>query len=100
MFQQILNPTGNLWLTVFASLVPLLALLFMLAVLRMTAWLATIFAGAITMLVGILVSALVGYAAIAWLIRYLQSNSLRVFIIYRIVAGVVVIALAFAMHLQ
>ncbi len=51
-------------------------------------------------LVGILVSALVGYAAIAWLIRYLQSNSLRVFIVYRIVAGVVVIALAFAMHLQ
>ncbi len=52
------------------------------------------------MLVGILVSALVGYAAIAWLIRYLQSNSLRVFIIYRIVAGLAVIALAFAMHLQ
>jgi undecaprenyl-diphosphatase len=51
-------------------------------------------------LVGIIVSALVGYAAIAWLIRYLQSNSLRAFIIYRIVAGVVVIALAFAMHLQ
>jgi undecaprenyl-diphosphatase len=51
-------------------------------------------------LVGIIVSALVGYAAIAWLIRYLQSNSLRLFIIYRIVAGVVVIALAFAMHLQ
>jgi undecaprenyl-diphosphatase len=52
------------------------------------------------MLVGIIVSALVGYAAIAWLIRYLQSNSLRVFIFYRIVAGIVVIALAFAMHLQ
>jgi undecaprenyl-diphosphatase len=51
-------------------------------------------------LVGIIVSASVGYAAIAWLIRYLQSNSLRLFIIYRIVAGVVVIALAFAMHLQ
>jgi|HubBroStandDraft_4_1064222.scaffolds.fasta_scaffold18469_2 undecaprenyl-diphosphatase len=51
-------------------------------------------------LVGIIVSALVGYAAISWLIRYLQSNSLRLFIIYRIVAGVVVIALAFAMHLQ
>jgi undecaprenyl-diphosphatase len=51
-------------------------------------------------LVGIIVSALVGYAAIAWLIRYLQSNSLRVFIIYRIVVGVAVIALAFAMHLQ
>jgi undecaprenyl-diphosphatase len=51
-------------------------------------------------LVGIIVSALVGYAAIAWLIRYLQSNSLKVFIVYRIVAGVAVIALAFAMHLQ
>jgi undecaprenyl-diphosphatase len=51
-------------------------------------------------LVGIIVSALVGYAAIAWLIRYLQSNSLRLFIIYRIVAGVVVMALALAMHLQ
>lgn len=50
--------------------------------------------------VGIVVSALVGYAAIAWLIRYLQTNSLRVFIVYRIVAGVVVIALAFAWHLQ
>ncbi|SPF35948.1 Undecaprenyl-diphosphatase [Candidatus Sulfotelmatobacter kueseliae] len=51
-------------------------------------------------LVGILVSALVGYAAIAWLIRYLQSNSLRAFIIYRIVAGVVVIGLAYVWHLQ
>ncbi len=50
--------------------------------------------------VGIVVSALVGYAAIAWLIRYLQSNSLRAFIIYRIVAGVVVIGLAYALHLQ
>ena len=51
-------------------------------------------------LVGVIVSALVGYAAIAWLIRYLQTNSLRLFIIYRIVAGVVVIALAYAMHLR
>ena len=51
-------------------------------------------------LVGIIVSAVVGYAAIAWLIRYLQSNSLRVFIIYRIIAGIVVIALAFVMHLH
>jgi undecaprenyl-diphosphatase len=51
-------------------------------------------------LVGIIVSALVGYAAIAWLIRYLQSNTLKPFIIYRIVVGVVVIALAVVMHLQ
>jgi undecaprenyl-diphosphatase len=47
-----------------------------------------------------LVSAIVGYAAIAWLIRYLQSNSLKVFIVYRIVVGVIVIGLAFMWHLQ
>ena len=51
-------------------------------------------------LVGILVSAIVGYATIAWLIRYLQSNSLRVFIVYRIVFGIIVIALAYMWHLQ
>jgi undecaprenyl-diphosphatase len=51
-------------------------------------------------LVGIIVSAIVGYVTIAWLIRYLQSNSLRVFIVYRIVAGIVVIALAYVWHLQ
>ena len=51
-------------------------------------------------LVGVLISAIVGYAAIAWLIRYLQTNSLKVFIIYRIVLGVVVIALALFWHLQ
>jgi len=51
-------------------------------------------------LVGIIVSALVGYAAIAWLVRYLQTNSLKVFIIYRIVVGVAVIALAYVWHLQ
>ena len=51
-------------------------------------------------LVGVVISALVGYAAIAWLIRYLQSNSLRAIIIYRIVVGVLVTGLALAMHLQ
>jgi undecaprenyl-diphosphatase len=51
-------------------------------------------------LVGIVVSAIVGYGAIAWLIRYLQSNTLRLFVIYRIVAGIIVIALAFMWHLQ
>jgi lactate permease len=55
MFEQVLNPTGRLWLTVLASLAPLLILLFFLAVLRMTAWLAAIIAGAITILMGVLV---------------------------------------------
>jgi undecaprenyl-diphosphatase len=51
-------------------------------------------------LVGVVISAIVGYAAIAWLIRYLQSNSLKVFIVYRIVVGVIVIGLAILWHLQ
>jgi undecaprenyl-diphosphatase len=51
-------------------------------------------------LVGIVISAIVGYVAIAWLIRYLQSNTLRAFIIYRIVAGIIVIGLAIMWHLQ
>ena len=55
MFEQVLDPAGNLWLTILISLVPLIALLFMLAVLRMTAWLATIIGGALTIAIGVLV---------------------------------------------
>jgi len=51
-------------------------------------------------LVGVLVSAIVGYVTIAWLIRYLQSNSLKIFIVYRVVVGVIVIGLALMWHLQ
>jgi undecaprenyl-diphosphatase len=51
-------------------------------------------------LVGVLVSAIVGYATIAWLIRYLQSNTLKIFVVYRIIAGIVVIGLAILWHLQ
>jgi lactate permease len=54
MFQQVLNPAGRLWITVLISLVPLIALLFMLAVLRVTAWLATILAGVLTIPLGVL----------------------------------------------
>jgi lactate permease len=55
MFDQILNPAGNLWLSIAIALVPLIALLFMLAILRMTAWLAAIIAGIITIPIGVLV---------------------------------------------
>lgn len=55
MFQQTLDPAGHLWLSVLISLVPLFALLFMLAVLRMTAWLATIIVGVITIPLGVYV---------------------------------------------
>jgi lactate permease len=55
MFEQSLNPAGNLWLTVLAALIPLLALIFMLAVLRMTAWLSAIVAGIVTAVLGVVV---------------------------------------------
>lgn len=55
MFEQVLDPAGNLWLTILVALVPLIALLFMLAVFRMTAWLASIIAGALTITLGVLV---------------------------------------------
>jgi undecaprenyl-diphosphatase len=51
-------------------------------------------------IVGILVSAIVGYGAIAWLIRFLQSHSLKIFVVYRVVFGIIVIALAYIWHLQ
>ncbi len=41
MFEQVLDPAGNVWFSVLIALLPLAVLLFMLAVLRMTAWLAT-----------------------------------------------------------
>jgi undecaprenyl-diphosphatase len=35
-----------------------------------------------------------GYAAIAWMLKYLQNHSMAIFVVYRVVLGVVVIALA------
>lgn len=55
MFAQSLNPTGHLWLTVLVALLPLIALIAMLAVLRITAWVATIIAGVLTLALGVLV---------------------------------------------
>ena len=46
-------------------------------------------------LVGIAVSALTGCAVIGGLLRYLSSNSLRFFVAYRIIFGILVLALAF-----
>lgn len=53
MFQQTLNPAGNLWLTVLIAMIPFAALLYMLAALRLTAWLATILGGVITIALGV-----------------------------------------------
>lgn len=51
-------------------------------------------------IVGISVSAIVGYVAIAWLIRYLRTKTLTIFIVYRIIFGIIVLALAYSAHLH
>ncbi|MGH9326642.1 MAG: undecaprenyl-diphosphatase UppP [Terriglobia bacterium] len=48
--------------------------------------------------VGVIVSAIVGYAVIGWLIRYLERRTFKVFVIYRVALGVVVLALGLGLH--
>src|SRR5215469_16222330 len=50
MFAQILEPTGNLFLTWIVALIPVVLLLLMLAVLRWSAWLATLIGSIVTFL--------------------------------------------------
>ncbi len=47
--------------------------------------------GALPLVVGVLSSAVVGFAAIWFLLRFLQSNSLRVFVAYRLAFGLAVL---------
>ena len=49
-------------------------------------------------LVGILTAAVVGWGAIAGLMRYIQKNSFLPFVIYRFIFGIVVFALVFIRH--
>jgi undecaprenyl-diphosphatase len=46
--------------------------------------------------VATLVAFIVGYAAIAWLLRYLTTHSVRVFVVYRVLLGTLVLALVAA----
>lgn len=55
MFNQVLVPGHNLAITVLLALIPLVVLLCLLAVFRMTAWLATLIASLVTIPLGILV---------------------------------------------
>ena len=53
MFTQILDPTGNLFVTWLVALVPVVLLLFLLAGLRMSAWLAVLIGSIITFLLAL-----------------------------------------------
>lgn len=46
------------------------------------------------MAIGLVTSAVVGYAVIAWLLAWLRSRSLNVFVVYRIVLAAVILATA------
>jgi undecaprenyl-diphosphatase len=46
-------------------------------------------------LVGVAVSAITGCVVIAWFLNYLRRSSLRPFVYYRIIFGIIVLALAF-----
>lgn len=48
-----------------------------------------------TVAISVVVSAIVGYAVIAFFLRYLQTRTLKVFIVYRILLGIVVLLVAF-----
>jgi undecaprenyl-diphosphatase len=48
-----------------------------------------------TLLIAVAVSAVVGYAVIAFLMRYLKTRSLKIFVVYRLTFGMVILLLAF-----
>ena len=52
MFHQVLDPLGNLFVTWLAALIPVVLLLVLLAVFRMSAWLATLIGSLVTLLLG------------------------------------------------
>ena len=51
--------------------------------------------GLINISVGLFTSFIVSLLAIGWLLRYVSKNSFRGFAVYRIVAGVVILALTY-----
>ena len=53
MFHQVLNPAGNLALTWLVALVPVVVLLVLLAVFRVSAWLSTLIGSVITFLLAV-----------------------------------------------
>jgi lactate permease len=53
MFTQILDPIGNLFFTWLVALIPVVLLLFLLAALRLSAWIAVLIGSIVTFLLGL-----------------------------------------------
>jgi undecaprenyl-diphosphatase len=54
-------------------------------------------ASLVPMAIGIVVSAVVGYLVIAWLLAWLRRQSLTVFVVYRLLLGALILAMYFRM---
>ncbi|WP_338598466.1 L-lactate permease [Sulfolobus tengchongensis] len=75
MYVQPLNPTGNVGLTILASLTPIIVLLILLAGLKLSAWLASLIGSIVTILVAWLVwKAPIAQLSYAWLIGALVGT--------------------------
>ena len=48
-----------------------------------------------TLAISILVSGVGGYLVIAFFLRYLQTRTLKVFVVYRLVFGIIILVWAF-----
>jgi lactate permease len=68
MFTQILNPVGNLGITCLIALVPVVLLLVLLAVFRMSAWLA------------VLIGSIVTFALAAWVWQMPVGTGIRAYL--------------------
>jgi undecaprenyl-diphosphatase len=49
------------------------------------------------MAIGVVVSAVVGYLVIAWLLAWLRRQSLTVFVVYRLLLGALILTMCFRM---
>jgi L-lactate permease len=89
MFNQVLDPFGNLGLTVLGALIPIVVLLVLLAVFRITAWLATLIGSVLTLIVAItlwrmpvnqgLTSYLLGSASGVWSVDWITLWGVVIF---------------------
>lgn len=57
-------------------------------------------AGIITLLAGVISAAIFSYAAIAWLLRYLQTKNTWIFVWYRLAFGIVILSAIFSGFLK
>lgn len=55
--------------------------------------------GMLTLGIGLVVSAIVGYVAIAWLLHFLKRYSMTVFIVYRLIFGAILLGLVYSARL-